>query len=137
MPLMTPPTSAWKRTPSSTGVASACEATAGLADAAQMPHGHVRATLITREAGTLWTLPLSSTARTWMVIGTLPVAAHGNSHVSRSVPASHDVPPSTDTSTLARTPPVSAAVPLMTIESPLCTVEFAGGDTMAVVGSLK
>src|SRR5262245_56613368 len=79
---------------------------------------------------------LSSMARVLMVSG--PSAVGRKVKLHEVVPAARFqvVPPSTDTSTAATTPPTSLAVPVTVTGEPTGTVAPVAGDVMAEVGGV-
>src|SRR5437899_1902021 len=108
---MLPATDERNLTPSSTAAPSGSAGVPGTVDAVQIVHGQICATTLMTTlfgpepspAGSR--LPLSSKPRDLMVPG--PVALGVQSNVQAVVPVArcHVVPPSTDTSTPATTPP--------------------------------
>ena len=86
-----------------------------------MEQGQPAFTVTDLLAGVRWMLPMSSTARDLIVTGPwLAVVVHAICQLVRPVAGRHVVPPSTDTSTPATTPPpVSEAVPaIVTVVPP-------------------
>src|SRR6185503_4408117 len=123
--------------PSSTGLGSSTSATIGALDALKsVLHGQLPGTTETVEPEPAFSrLPLSSIARVRMA--TEPGAPGVQSKVHDAVPcaAFQVVPPSTDTSTPATTPPLSDAVPVMVMRSPLPTVPPLAGEVTTDVGA--
>src|SRR5215212_6532584 len=115
MPEIVPARSVRNRTPSSTALLSPVSITLGDTVPGQIVQGHERIpvpVVTLTDAGVDWRLPLSSTARLLMVATPLTVGVHLYVQLERPVAGCHVVPPSTDTSTAATTPPpASVAVP--------------------------
>src|SRR3954466_14119868 len=124
MALTKPLMSLLNLTPSSYGLGSGALGLVGTVDGFhRLGHGHaptITDTVTPEPAASR--LPLSSTARLRIV--TAPTAPGDQSSLQAGVPAAtrHGAPPSSDTSTLATTPPpFSVDVPLMVTRLPLST----------------
>src|SRR5262245_22897677 len=134
---MNPSTTERNFTPISMGLASLIEGLAGVTDEFQIEQGNVRCpTLMVRPAPGVSVFTLSSMARDLMVWD--PSAVGMNVKLHEVVPAARFqvVPPSTDTSTPATTPPTSLAVPVTVTFDPTGTVAPAAGEVMVEVGAV-
>src|SRR5215471_8370112 len=81
-------------------------------------------------------LPLSSTALLLIVTEPKPAGVQEKLQFAWPVAGCHVVPPSTETSTPATTPPVSAAVPVIVKAVPGGTFEPAGGAVIVELGAV-
>src|SRR5438093_2723797 len=139
MPVMKPPMSLLNFTPSSSALPSATLGTAGTTDGLKIVlHGQVPAMTVTlTPLLAVSTLPLSSIARLRIVAGPSTPKNPLNVHVDVPCAARHVAPPSTETSTLAGTPPpLSVAVPVIVTGAPLWTCALAAGDVITEVGGV-
>src|SRR5437867_1048461 len=138
MPVMKPPMSLLNFTPSSSALPSATLGTAGTTDGLKIVlHGQVPAMTVTLTAlPAVSTLPLSSIARLRIVAGPSTPKNPLNVHDDVPCAACHVTPPSSDTSTLAGTPPLSVAVPVIVTGAPLWTCAPAAGDVITEIGGV-
>src|SRR3954469_24824670 len=135
---MNPSMSLLNLTPSSYGFESAALGLVGTVDGFhRLGHGHAPTTTDTLMPGPADSrFPLSSTARVRMVADPRTAGDQSKLHVEVPDAACHVVPPSTDTSTLATTPPpLSAAVPLIVTRLPFSTWPPAAGEVTPDVGA--
>src|SRR5258705_1609566 len=140
MPVMKPATSLLNFTPSSTALVSAALGRTGTVDGfhrlvqGQLPAMIATVTPLLATSG----LPLSSNARLRIVV--TPITPGDQSKLQIEVPSApcHVAPPSTETSTLATTPPpLSVAVPVIVTRLPLSTCPPASGAVMTDVGATR
>src|SRR5436305_888757 len=138
MPVMKPSMSLLNLTPSSYGLASDELGFVGTVDGFHR-FGHGQAPTTTDTVMPLPAdsrLPLSSIARLRSVADPSPPGDQSKLQVVVPCATCQVVPPSTDTSTLATTPPpLSVAVPLIVTRLPLSTCPPAAGDVMTDVGA--
>src|SRR3954469_4694608 len=135
---MNPSMSLLNLTPSSYGLVSAALGLVGTTAGFQrFGHGHAPTTTETVMPGPAASrLPLSSTARLRIVTGPRTLGDQSKLHVVVPAATCHVLPPSTDTSTLATSPPpCSVAVPLIVRRLPLSTCPPDTGEVMIVVGA--
>src|SRR5690242_9846812 len=93
-----------------------------------MLHGQVRDPMVTVRTASAPTFPLSSVARTRIVADPVVPGRHEYVQEARPVAGCQVAPSSVETSTPPTTPPpVSAAVPEMTVGEPAATVAPAAG----------